>query len=117
VPRSGTLGGRPAALFRFRSQRLEIINQFAVLHPHADRHQLDPSQTTGADATADSSHIDLVADAFPASAESAAQFRDRPSRPAAMDACRLGHSAFMTSSASSSALSFGPAQPRAVMAV
>ena len=29
----GRTGGRPAALFRFRSQRLEITDQFAVLRP------------------------------------------------------------------------------------
>jgi ADP-ribose pyrophosphatase YjhB (NUDIX family) len=29
----GQAGGRPAALFRFRSQRLEITDQFAVLRP------------------------------------------------------------------------------------
>jgi hypothetical protein len=29
----GKAGGRPAALFRFRSQRLEITDQFAVLRP------------------------------------------------------------------------------------
>jgi ADP-ribose pyrophosphatase YjhB (NUDIX family) len=29
----GRAGGRPAALFRFRSQRLEITDQFAVLRP------------------------------------------------------------------------------------
>jgi ADP-ribose pyrophosphatase YjhB (NUDIX family) len=29
----GQVGGRPAALFRFRSQRLEITDQFAVLRP------------------------------------------------------------------------------------
>jgi hypothetical protein len=29
----GRVGGRPAALFRFRSQRLEITDQFAVLRP------------------------------------------------------------------------------------
>jgi ADP-ribose pyrophosphatase YjhB (NUDIX family) len=29
----GPAGGRPAALFRFRSQRLEITDQFAVLRP------------------------------------------------------------------------------------
>jgi 8-oxo-dGTP diphosphatase len=29
----GPAGGRPAALFRFRSQRLEITDQFAVLKP------------------------------------------------------------------------------------
>jgi ADP-ribose pyrophosphatase YjhB (NUDIX family) len=31
----GPAGGRPAALFRFRSQRLEITDQFAVLRPPA----------------------------------------------------------------------------------
>jgi 8-oxo-dGTP diphosphatase len=29
----GRVGGRPAALFRFQSQRLEITDQFAVLRP------------------------------------------------------------------------------------
>jgi hypothetical protein len=29
----GRAGGRPAALFRFQSQRLEITDQFAVLRP------------------------------------------------------------------------------------
>jgi 8-oxo-dGTP diphosphatase len=29
----GKAGGRPAALFRFQSQRLEITDQFAVLRP------------------------------------------------------------------------------------
>jgi 8-oxo-dGTP diphosphatase len=29
----GRVGGRPAALFRFRSQRLEITDQFAALRP------------------------------------------------------------------------------------
>ena len=29
----GRAGGRPAALFRFRRQRLEITDQFAVLRP------------------------------------------------------------------------------------
>jgi hypothetical protein len=29
----GRTGGRPAALFRFRSQRLEVTDQFAVLRP------------------------------------------------------------------------------------
>jgi hypothetical protein len=29
----GRAGGRPAALFRFRSQHLEITDQFAVLRP------------------------------------------------------------------------------------
>ena len=29
----GRAGGRPAALFRFRSRRLEITDQFAVLRP------------------------------------------------------------------------------------
>jgi 8-oxo-dGTP diphosphatase len=33
----GRAGGRPAALYRFRSRRLEITDQFAVLRPpHAD---------------------------------------------------------------------------------
>jgi ADP-ribose pyrophosphatase YjhB (NUDIX family) len=31
----GPAGGRPAALFRFRSRRLEITDQFAVLRPPA----------------------------------------------------------------------------------
>ena len=31
----GRAGGRPAALYRFRSQRLEITDQFAVLRPPA----------------------------------------------------------------------------------
>jgi ADP-ribose pyrophosphatase YjhB (NUDIX family) len=31
--RSGTSGGRPAALFRFRAQAIEITDQFAVLRP------------------------------------------------------------------------------------
>jgi hypothetical protein len=30
---SGRGGGRPAAVFRFRSQRLEITDEFAVLRP------------------------------------------------------------------------------------
>ena len=30
---SGPTGGRPGALFRFRSRRLEITDQFAVLRP------------------------------------------------------------------------------------
>ena len=30
---SGRTGGRPAALYRFRSRRLEITDQFAVLRP------------------------------------------------------------------------------------
>jgi hypothetical protein len=34
---SGRAGGRQAALFRFRRQRLEISDQFAVLRPPADR--------------------------------------------------------------------------------
>jgi ADP-ribose pyrophosphatase YjhB (NUDIX family) len=34
--RSGTAGGRPAALFRFRSTVLEITDQFAVLRPPED---------------------------------------------------------------------------------
>ena len=29
----GRTGGRPAALYRFRSRRLEITDQFAVLRP------------------------------------------------------------------------------------
>jgi hypothetical protein len=29
----GRVGGRPAALFRFQSQRLEVTDQFAVLRP------------------------------------------------------------------------------------
>ncbi|HEV8602799.1 MAG TPA: NUDIX hydrolase, partial [Gaiellaceae bacterium] len=29
----GRAGGRPAALFRFRAQRLEVTDQFAVLRP------------------------------------------------------------------------------------
>ena len=29
----GRSGGRPAALYRFRSRRLEITDQFAVLRP------------------------------------------------------------------------------------
>ena len=31
--RSGPGGGRPAALFRFRTRRLEVTDAFAVLHP------------------------------------------------------------------------------------
>ncbi|MFN2469379.1 MAG: NUDIX hydrolase, partial [Gaiellaceae bacterium] len=31
----GPSGGRPAALYRFRSPRLEITDQFAVLRPPA----------------------------------------------------------------------------------
>jgi hypothetical protein len=30
---SGPTGGRPGSLFRFRSRRLEITDQFAVLRP------------------------------------------------------------------------------------
>ena len=33
---SGRAGGRPAALYRFRSRRLEITDQFAVLRPPSD---------------------------------------------------------------------------------
>jgi 8-oxo-dGTP diphosphatase len=29
----GRVGGRPAALYRFRSRRLEITDQFAALRP------------------------------------------------------------------------------------
>jgi 8-oxo-dGTP diphosphatase len=32
---SGTHGGRPAAVFRFRARRLEVTDQFAVLRPPA----------------------------------------------------------------------------------
>jgi 8-oxo-dGTP diphosphatase len=32
---SGTQGGRPAAVYRFRTHRLEITDQFAVLKPPA----------------------------------------------------------------------------------
>ena len=31
--RYGSGGGRPAAIYRFRSRRLEITDQFAVLRP------------------------------------------------------------------------------------
>jgi 8-oxo-dGTP diphosphatase len=35
---SGPAGGRPAELYRFRSQKLEITDQFAVLRPPAPEH-------------------------------------------------------------------------------
>ena len=34
----GRAGGRPAAVFRFRAQRLEVTDQFAVLRPPAEAH-------------------------------------------------------------------------------
>jgi ADP-ribose pyrophosphatase YjhB (NUDIX family) len=47
----GRAGGRPAALFRFQSQRLEVTDQFAVLRPPADPLQLgDPGQSPCRDA-------------------------------------------------------------------
>jgi ADP-ribose pyrophosphatase YjhB (NUDIX family) len=36
--RPGSAGGRPAACFRFRSRRLEITDQFAVLRPPSKEH-------------------------------------------------------------------------------
>ena len=37
----GPGGGRPAACYRFRSRRLEITDQFAVLRPPAASQNLD----------------------------------------------------------------------------